>query len=125
MNDYVMLDGNKYKAIFGQWAPERAKPSKIRMTLSGGVDAVYGPGVFKRWAGVLIAVNDPVKIADGFGSREDLEAAYDKARDVAFVDHEGDAYNVHMMGTLKQRQLTPVTDSDNNRFHYSISMVKA
>lgn len=125
MNDYVMLDGNKYKAMFGQWSPELAKPSKVRMTLSGSPDVTYGPGVFTRWAGMLITYADPTQIADGFGSRFDLENTYSKGREVAFTDHEGNSYNVHFVGTLKRKQLTPVTDSVNNRFFFSVALVKA
>jgi hypothetical protein len=124
MNDYVTLDGNKYKAPFGQWDPEVEKPSSVRLTLGGSIDVTYGPGIVDVWDGFLKTTNDPTEQSNGFGSPDDLDTTYRKTQTVSFTDHHGDSYTVHIVGRKKQKSNTPDWEGEGTSIYYSVTLVK-
>lgn len=122
MNNYVTLDGKRYKAVFGQWAPTRVKPAKIRKTLAGATDATYGPAITVSWEGTLIVPVTPS--GSSWGSNTDLETSFDKLEDLTFVDHYGTSCSVIAAGVLQQNSLTPTFDSALNRFLFRVTLVR-
>lgn len=122
MNDYIILDNKRYKAIFGQWAPTRVKPAKIRKTLAGATDATYGPAITVSWEGTLIVPVTPS--GSSWGSDEDLRTSFDKLESLSFTDHYGDTCNVIAAGVLQENSLTPTWDSVLNRFLFRTTLVR-
>lgn len=122
MNDYVTLDGKRYKAVFGQWNPTRIKPARVRKTLAGATDATYGPAITVQWDGTLVVPVTPS--GSSWGSDSDLRDTFDKMENLTFVDHYADSYSVVMVNALQEQSLTPVLDQANNRFLFRISLVQ-
>ncbi len=53
MNDYIVLDGKKYKTPAKFWQPYVDKPATVRKTLLGDTDVTFGPAVTEEWRGQI------------------------------------------------------------------------
>jgi hypothetical protein len=124
MNDYITLDGKRYKARFPDFDRLRRKPSRERMTLGGDVDVTYGPAVWILWEGSLIVEVSPGDSVN-YGSCDELDATFDKTEAVGYTDHFGTVYTAHVVGVLQRQSLTPVHDGATNRFVYRVRIIRA
>ncbi len=53
MNDYIVLNGKKYKTPAKFWQPYVDKPATLRKTLLGETDVTFGPAVTEEWRGQI------------------------------------------------------------------------
>jgi len=87
MNDYITLDGYKYRTPARNWAPAEHKPASVKTTLLGEVDATYGPTTTYEWRGEIAApVTSP---GTGWGTIADLRLSLKKRSALSFSDHYG------------------------------------
>jgi len=120
MNNYITLDGFKYVTPFGKWTPVMDKPATARIDLLGGLDVTYGPATWQRWQGMIeVAANPTI----GYGSPNDLRATLAKRTAVAFIDHYGENYSVHLLGPFPEMSFTPVWDGDSNVIFFQLTVV--
>jgi hypothetical protein len=123
MNNYVTLDGHRYKAVFGQYAQARSKPARARKNLAGNTDVTYGPSVTIAWVGEFVV---PVTASGSdWGNAADLRTTYEKMENLTFTDHYGNSHTVVMLGELSEDTMLPVLDSALNRFIFKVNLVKA
>jgi hypothetical protein len=73
MNNYIILDGKKYKTPAKRWSPVYGKPATVKTTLMGVVDVTYGPGFYNEWQGEI--EGPVVPIDDGTRQVETATAA--------------------------------------------------
>jgi len=123
MNDYIVLDGKRYKARFPQFDRLRRKPSRERMTLGGKLDVTYGPAVWVLWQGPLVVDYTPGDTL--YGSSDELDVTFDKTVALTYIDHFGTAFTPPIVGNLPRQSLTPVHDGAENRFLYTVRIIKA
>jgi len=121
MNPYIELDGKKYAAIHGQWAPATDRPVVLRRLLSGNTNVTFGPASNKRWRGKLVAAVTPQA---GYGSIDDLRATYEKLAELTFVDHYGASHNVIIDRNVDESSNVPNWDSPENKMHVTFTLVK-
>jgi hypothetical protein len=123
MNDYLTLDGKRYKTKADSWKPVYGKPHTERRTLTGALDITYGPGTIFAWEGEIIA---PVT-AQGteWGTVANLRTSLAKKQAVSMTDHYGQTYNVHCLGPHEERSLVNVWDSAVNVFYISVRLVRS
>ena len=53
MNNYITLDGYKYKTNGKAWTPSGVKAGSVRLNLDSTLDATYGSGTLLRWEGEI------------------------------------------------------------------------
>lgn len=118
----MVLDDKRYMTRAGSWRTQTLKPSTVRYTLAGTLDATYGPAAPYEWIGDIIA---PV-VAQGavWGTIEDLRTSLAKVQSLSYVDHYGDVYTVHAMGPFIEDSLSPMWDGESNEFRVSARLIK-
>jgi len=121
MNAYVILDGKKYSAPHGSWAPVTERPVVVRRLLSGGTNVTFGPASLVRWQGML---NASVSPASGFGSVEDLRDTCTKLEAISFTDHYGSVHSVVIDRSVGENSLTPGWDNASNKFQINLTLLK-
>ncbi len=120
MNDYIVLDGLKYRTTHKQWQPQIDRSVVIKKLLSGARNVTFGPVMKPIWAG---AVRAPVTPEAGFGSIEDLRTTYYKLAAVAFEDHYGTAYTVVLDRRVNENSFSPKWDAASNMFEVNLTVV--
>jgi len=122
MNNYILLDGYRYKTIFGSWKTKTSKPATERYTLDGSLDVTYGPASPYEWDGKIIG---PV-VSDGgsWGTIEQLRVTLAKREALAYQDHYGNAYTVHALGPFEEESRSPMWDAQTNEFLVGVRLVK-
>ncbi len=122
--NYIELDGRRYMTSAQSWAPEASTPANIRLLINGNLDATYGQGSLKVWSGDIMVDNSPPN--DGgspaWGTVDELRASLVKRTGLAFKDHYGTAYTVHVTG-YKEASLSPKWDGANNTMYFSVSLI--
>jgi len=122
MNNYITLDGKKYKTIHKQWTPGSDKPSTLRRTLLGSLDVTYGPGTFNDWQG---KIEGPVTPIDGtWGSIADLRLTIVKLTSVSMTDHYGVTFTVHILGPFQEESRSSMWDAASNMIYVKMRIVK-
>jgi len=121
MNNYITLDGYKYRTMAKDWTPIVNVPTSFRMTLSGKSDAAFAAGDIKQWAGTIEARVTP---EDGFGSIDDLIASVLKRSPLSFTDHFGASYQVIVYGPMKQTSISPKWDGASNVYRIPVTLME-
>ncbi len=124
MNDYVILDGYRYAAPFLQFEPKRTVPQRQRYTLGGTLDVTYGPASPLVWEGKLKVPVTPTD-SDVWGDIGQFRLSIVKKEALAFTDHLGDVYTVHVSGIQHEVPKIPVIDSAENTFYIPIKLTRA
>ncbi len=75
MNNYITLDGQKYKTNGKTWTPVPTKAGSVRLNLDGTLDATYGSGTLLRWEG---EIKVRVTTETGFGTIDQLRTSLQK-----------------------------------------------
>ena len=117
MNDYITLDGYKYRTAFKTWRPAILPMANSRILANGALDLVHGPTVVYIFAGEITADVTP---DSGFGSISNLRATLEKKQALSLTDHYSTAYTVHAIGPFPERSLSPKWDSASNIFYVSV-----
>lgn len=121
MNDYITLDGKKYKTLFRSWRQTTPKASSERVLLSGALDVTYGHASYKLWTG---EIEGPVTPIDGsWGSVTDLRATLAKVVGVSLTDHYGNTYTVHQIGPPQEDPFSPKWDGASNVIYFNVHLV--
>src|SRR5512133_1431823 len=96
MNNYITLNGKKYKTQSKNWFPITNTPSTLRLTLNGGVDVAFGPTSITEWQGTVeIEATPPA----GYGGYADFVTAAEARTTLTFQDHYASTtYNVYLLG---------------------------
>lgn len=122
MNNYITLDGKKYKTPSKQWQPVSNKPATVRNTLLGEIDATFGSAAIDEWQG---QIEGPVTPTDGtWGAITDLRTSLRKNIQLVMTDHYGVAYDVVVFGPLKEESLMPMWDSPSNIIAVTARIIK-
>lgn len=122
MNNYITLDGKKYKVPSKQWQPVTTKPNTVRMTLLGEVDVTFGGATITEWQG---QIEGPVTPQDGsWGSISDLRATLAKRQEIAMIDHFGVACTVVCIGPFKEDSFMSAWDASSNHFNITARVIK-
>ena len=125
MNNYITLDGKKYRTPSKYWTPVEDKPATVKMTLNGTVDVTYGPHTFFEWRG---QIEGPVTPDDtNWGTIEDLRTTCAKTTSVKFRDHYYPTHSeidVHVLGPFQERSLSTMWDNASNRIYVTVRIVK-
>ncbi len=124
MNDYVTLDGYRYTAPFMQFEPIRQKPNRMRYTLGGTLDVTYGPASPLVWQGKLRVPVQPTD-SDVYGDIGQFRITAATKGELAFIDHDGDTYTIHLIGQFHELPKVPVVDSAQNNFYIPVTIVRA
>ncbi len=124
MNDYVTLDGYRYAAPFMQFEPIRQKPARVRYTLGGTLDVTYGPAAPLIWEGKLKVPVEPTD-SDVWGDIGQFRITAATKAALAFIDHLGDSYTVHLLGRFHELPKVPVVDSTTNTYYIPVTIVRA
>lgn len=122
MNNYITLNGKRYKTNSDTWTPPtQQRPVQVKKLWSGKNDVTFGPASIVEWSGDVIA---PV-VPDGpeYGSVVDLRTAYSLLQPLSFIDHYGVSYTVVLAGSIAERSKTPVWDGASNSFLVPIILV--
>lgn len=120
MNDYIVLDGLKYRTTHKQWQPMIDRPVAIKKLLSGARNVTFGPLMKPIWQGAVRAAVTP---ETGFGSIDDLRTTYNKLSSLTFEDHYGDAYTVVLDRRVNESSFTPKWDGTENKFEVNLTVV--
>lgn len=121
MNDYIVLDGNRYATNANNWMPIVAKPHTERYTLTGELDVTYGPSSPQEWQGEIVCPVTPR--GEEWGNVSDFIQALNKKEAVDLIDHYGDAYQVHILGDYTRRSAMNRWDDLQNVFYISVRLV--
>ena len=121
MNDFISLDGKRYRCAADQWEPNEERPMVIRRLMSGNSNVTFGPATFTGWRGV---VNVEVGAVAPFGTIDDMRATYRKRQALAFIDHYGNNYSVVIDRSVGERSLSPKWTAVDNIFKINLSLVK-
>lgn len=121
VNDYITLDGKKYRVPSKTWEPSINKPETVRVTLSGALDLTYGPSVFKEWIGSIEAPVTPID--SSWGSVADVRTSLAKKSSVTFVDHYGTSYTVAVSGPFRERSISPKWDASTNVILFDVRII--
>jgi hypothetical protein len=121
MNDYIILDGFKYRTTHKQWQPMIDRPVVIKKLMSGARNATFGPAMKPIWQGAVRAV--AANPESGFGTIDDLRATYMKLSSLAFQDHYGTAYTVVLDRRVNEASFTPKWDGTENKFEVNLTVV--
>jgi hypothetical protein len=120
MNDYITLDGKRYKTTKKSWTPETVTPMQSKDYLNGDLNATFGATSLLMWEGVIIA---PSTAPTLFGSIKDIDKTLVKRETVSFTDHHGTTYaNVHLIGPFAKHSLFPNWDVAGNPIYVSITI---
>ncbi len=121
MNDYIVLDGLKYRTTHKQWQPMIDRPVVIKKLLSGARNVTFGPAMKPIWQGAVRAVAASPEA--GFGTIDDLRTTYNKLVSVQFTDHYGDMYTVALDRRVNESSFTPMWDAVENKFEVNLTVV--
>ena len=120
MNNYITLDGKKYKTNANDWEFRPMNPRTFRSTLSGSTDSTYGPVSLFAWAGSIVVPVTPIDA--GWGGITNFKATINKQEDLTLTDHYGTAYTIMIM-LSGMNSLTPKWDGAENEIHYAVEMM--
>ena len=121
MNDYIVLDGKRYRTAAESWEPNEERPMVIRRLMSGSSNVTFGPATFTGWRGVVM-VN--VDAAAPFGTIDEFRTTYRKRQALAFNDHYGNEYTVVIDRTVGEKSISPMWTAVDNTFRVNLSLVK-
>ena|SRR5271157_2549424 len=122
MNNYITLDGKKYKTPGAVWSPTVTRPTTIRYTLLGPVDATFGAANLCDWVG---DIEGPITPTDGtWGSITDLRASLAKLMAINLIDHYGISYTIVCQGGYKETSFMNVWDDPSNHINISVRLTK-
>ncbi len=121
MNDYITLDGKKYRTTHKQWQPIIDRPVVIKKLLSGTRNVTFGPAMKPIWQGAVRAVASSPET--GFGDIDDLRTTYEKLESISFTDHYGNNYTVVLDRRVNEASFTPKWDAPSNKFEVNLTVV--
>ena len=120
MNNYIVLDGKRYKTLADTWTPQSVAPSSAEIMLDGALSTTYGPVSVMRWSGDIIAPVTPDGAA--YGSVADLRTSLLKREQLSFSDHYGTAYTVHAELRSGEKSMGPKWDSPSNEIYFDVAL---
>jgi hypothetical protein len=121
MNDYIILDGKRYRVAHETFEPNEDRPMMVRRLLSGSTRVTFGPATFTGWSGTLMA---DVSAVAPFGTPDDLRVTYKKRTSLDFTDFEGNAYTVVIDRRVGEKSLSPKHDAEDNTFRMNMTLLK-
>jgi hypothetical protein len=122
MNNYITLDGKKYKTPGKVWNPTVNKPTTVRYTLLGAIDGTFGAANLCDWDG---EIEGPVTPIDGtWGSIGDLRATLAKLSALSLIDHYGATYTVICQGPFREQSFMNMWDSPSNHIAVTVKITK-
>ena len=122
MNDYIELDGFKYRTAADNWEPNEERPMVIRRLMSGNTNVTFGPATFTGWRGIVLVPTQTA--APGFGDVENLRTTYRKRSVLSFADHYGNDFNVVIDRSVGEKSISPMWTAVDNVFRINLSRVK-
>lgn len=118
MNNYITLDGKRYKTTKKSWTPAIITPMQSRDYINGDLNATFGPTSLLMWDGDLIA---PSTAENLYGTIADINKTLAKRETVTFIDHHGTTYaNAHLIGPFQKRSFFPNWDVSENPIFVSV-----
>ena len=121
MNDYIELDGKRYRTGHPDWEPIEDRPMTVKRLLSGATNITFGPATFTSWAGIIHA---DVSASAPFGTIDDLRVTSRKREVLSFTDHYGVSASVVIDRRVGGRSLSPMWDAADNVWRMNITLLK-
>ena len=121
MNDYIVLDGKRYRTAAEAWEPNEERPMIIRRLMSGGSNVTFGPATFTGWRGVVCV---EVGAIAPFGTITDFRTTYRKRSALTFIDHYGTSYNVVIDRAVGEKSISPNWTATDNVFRVNLALIK-
>ena len=118
MNNYITLDGFRYKTLTN-WMPYEERP--VTMLFSGRTDVTFGPASYKFWKG-SVAVD--VTPSEFYGGIDDLKTTYRKPSSLQYFDHLGEEYTVVIDRGIDEKSLSPMWTSPENSINVTLTLIK-
>ena len=119
MNNYITLDGKKYKTTAKSWKPSVIIPNTIRFNLDGSLDATFGPATIYQFDGTIMA---PVTAPTGYGSVDNLRASLQKRQILTFIDHYNTTYSI-VSTNYTEYSLSPKWDNTTNEIGFAVQLI--
>jgi hypothetical protein len=121
MNDYVTLDGKRYRTAHDDWAPNEDRPMVIRRLMSGSQKVTFGPATFTGWSLTLMA---DVGAQAPYGTPDDLRTTYKKRTVLIYLDHFENEHDVVIDRRVGEKSLSPKHDAPDNTFRMPMTLIK-
>jgi hypothetical protein len=121
MNDYIILDGKRYRTGHPEWEPIEDRPMVVKRLLSGATNVTFGPATFTSWSGVI---HVDVGAQAPFGTIDDFRATCRKRAVLSFTDHYGNSASVVIDRRVGGRSLSPMWDANDNVWRMNITLLK-
>lgn len=120
MNNYISLDGKYYATPEQAWVPKHIKPSTVRITVNGTLDATYGPDTLYVWTGRIKA--DVTARTASWGTPANARTSLNKQQGLTFYDHYGTQYTVHCDG-YSEDSVSPMWDGNENSIYFDVTLI--
>jgi hypothetical protein len=121
MNDYIILDGKRYRTAADSWEPTEERPMVVRRLMSGGSSVTFGPATFRGWRGVVMV---DVGAQDPFGTIDEFRATYRKRQALSFTDHYGASHSVVIDRAVGEKSISPMWTATDNTFRVNLALLK-
>jgi len=122
MNNYITLDGKKYKTRAEQWQPIVGKPAQVRYNLDGTTDATFGPATPNEWVGQILGPVTPD--GEDWGDIDDLRTSLAKTTALTMVDHYSVEYSVLSLDGFMAESRSVMWDAETNEFRVMCRLVR-
>ncbi len=120
INNFITLDGKKYKTSANNWLEIENSPRQHKRLLSSAGDISFGVNTFLAWKGDIFVDVSPTDIL--YGSFDDLQTTFRKKSSLTMIDHYGVSRSVVMGGTMEKRSILPDWADPSNEFHISVEI---
>ena len=121
MNDYIILDGKRYRTAAESWEPNEERPMVVRRLMSGASNVTFGPATFAGWRGIILVDVTPQA---SFGTIDDMRATYRKRQALTFTDHYGNSHSVVIDRAVGEKSISPMWTAVDNTFRINTSLIK-
>jgi hypothetical protein len=118
MNNYITLNGTKFRTKGTEWKPKVKNPGTVRFTVLGELDATYAPGTMYVWEGKIMADVTPDA---GFGTPDQLRAILKTKAMLTLIDHYGTTFDVTVLD-YEEGSLAFKWDSPSNVMYFKVKL---
>lgn len=121
MNNYIILDGKRYRTAAESWEPNEERPLIVRRLMSGGSNVTFGPATFTGWRGVVVV---DVSAVAPFGTPTEFRTTYRKRDVLSFTDHFGNVSSVVIDRSVVEKSVSPMHDAPDNTMRFNLALIK-
>ena len=120
MNEYIKLDGYKYRTSSKTWKPQIMFMSTSQVLFNGDLDTTFSSETLYLFSGEIVVHNNELDAT--YGTLELLKATLLKTAHIDLQDHYGNLYEVIAMGDIPERGFSPNWDSLNTNMYVTVQL---